>query len=232
MWRTAPAWVALFFFPLETTGPAVDEIQLEVDGIEHPAWLVQRVAGRFRIAPKGYVGLELSLADIRIPTWNIVIPWLRIECHAIRLDTRTFECPAGSMFAKHSSLGELSANVTLHYRFDEAELDASIKELAFAGGRVALAVRANRDHWRVKVDATRLDLAQVGLLLARFAAWPSDYADASGTVDFGARIGGATGQVQDLRFNSQLRHLNFNGPNVAEDLDAGFNMRLARKGQN
>lgn len=208
---------AVLFWLIFQTAYAVDQLGLNLDRIEYGDISADNVSITLIFGHGESATLRISATRLSLPS-ALVFEQLKINCEEGSLTAAILQCRDGIYHAQHQDHGEITGRLSLSYRLDGSAGEIVLDSIAAGDGKIAGNLTFNADGWDAGIQGNKLALSWLHKMVEPFGVWPSDYSDASGSVDVDVRIQGRHADVHQVQGSIRTHAIGFYGVNAAENL--------------
>jgi hypothetical protein len=210
---------------------AFDRLSLSIAELSAPAWQLEEM--QFELGWQGAEGMgyRLKIEYLHLPTFELSVRDLIIECEQGRLSAQQIQCEKGQLQLSHPGLEKTPMPLSFALDRLSGRLVGELQEIGFAGGRMDLQFDYAADAWELQLTARALELAALSNLLP---AQPTPFKDWHYTarIDLDGALTGAEGSLQNARWNAFVADMGFSdaaGLYAGEGLHGRLQGKLSRE---
>ncbi len=222
---------------LVTKTSGFDLFDFEIEEAEFSGWKLNNLRFQFEIFPESsstsIPELMISIEQIKSAT-GIDLKQISISCpvssHQYYLQFKKLECLSGNLSVKHAQLGRLKGQLDFLFDQENDQLEASIKNLQLAKGRLDLDLKLKDKRWEIALKGKSLGVAALKQIATSFVDLPDVTSDETGLINLNVIANGWDTNLRSANISLRAFALGFDGNSVAEELDASLDIFVEKKG--
>ncbi len=210
----------LFLLSAIFSALAVDQLTLSVDKIDGATWQAERINLQLEWFPSSKSAYRLKIGRIQLPQLAMPLENLTLDCHRGQVSEQLIQCDSGKLHVTGLKLDRPEMQVRFRLDLDTLNLQASLKQLAVAGGKLDLNLSAGKNRWEIDLQGSGIDLLALTKWLPPKAR-PKGGWSYSGQLNPGIHLVGNAGQLKQVKWQFELTDFAFSDPdavNLAENL--------------
>ncbi len=210
----------LFLLSAIFSALAVDQLSLSIDKIDGATWQAERINLQLEWLPSSKSAYRLKIGRIQLPQLAAPLENLTLDCRRGQVSEQLIQCDSGKLHLTGLKLDRPEMQVHFRLNLDTLNLQASLKQLAVAGGKLDLDLTAGKNRWEIDLQGSGIDLLALTKWLPPKAR-PKGGWGYSGRLSPDIHLAGNAGQLKQVKWQFELTDFAFSDPdaaNLAENL--------------
>ncbi|RDH86254.1 MAG: hypothetical protein DIZ78_08730 [endosymbiont of Escarpia spicata] len=210
----------LFLFSAIFSALAVDQLTLSVEKIDAATWQAERINLQLEWFPSSKSAYRLKIGRIQLPQLAKPLENLTLDCRRGQVSEQLIQCDSGKLHVTGLKLDRPEMQVHFRLNLDTLNLQASLKQLAVAGGKLDLDLSAGKNRWEIDLQGSGIDLLALTKWLPPKAR-PKGGWSYSGQLNPDIHLAGNAGLLKQVKWQLELADFAFSDPdaaNLAESL--------------
>ncbi|MEJ2344055.1 MAG: hypothetical protein P8090_01385 [Gammaproteobacteria bacterium] len=203
----------------------IERLSLHVAGITGNGWQAKGIDLSIGLSSADSLSIQASIKRLELPQPLGTQHDVTVRCPRAHLQGRVITCADGEARLPLPQLARARIPIAVRYDLARRTARLQLKSVAVAGGTLAVTVVLDRSDWHMRLEAPRLQVAQLAKLLQATTVWPKGYS-ASGTLALSAEIAGSGTRTARVQVRTRLTGLGFSSP---DGVNAGEKLGLTAR---